>query len=149
MDVFVYGTLTDPERVASVVESYAFLGSAVVSGLHPVQGEYPTLAPGGETGGRLLRTDDVRALDAYEGVTDGLYARISVPVEHAGSSDSDGARADGLDDAVGVYVGDPERLGVAEAVSWPDTADETAATTGFADRVRAYVDQHDVRVRLQ
>lgn len=149
MDVFVYGTLTDPERVASVVDSYAFLGSAVLSGLHPVQGEYPTLAPGGRTGGRLLRTDDVGALDAYEGVNDGLYVRVSVPVEQAEPSDADGVGADGLDDAVGVYVGDPERLGVADDVSWPDTVGETATTAGFAERVRAYVRQHDVRVCLQ
>ncbi|MFC6736890.1 gamma-glutamylcyclotransferase, partial [Halolamina salina] len=111
MDVFVYGTLTEPERVASVVDAYAFLGSAVLSGLHPVQGEYPTLAPGGETGGRLLRTDDIDALDAYEGVDDGLYVRVSVPVERADSS--------GLDDTAAVYVGHPERLGVGDEVTWP------------------------------
>lgn len=114
MDVFVYGTLTEPERVASVVDSYAFLGSAVLSGLHPVQGEYPTLAPGGETGGRLLRTDDVDALDAYEGVDEDLYVRVSVPVDGAG---------DDIDEAVAVYVGDPARLGVSDEVVWPAVDD--------------------------
>lgn len=144
MDVFVYGTLTEPEQVASVVGSYAFLGSAVLSGLHPVQGDYPTLAPGGETGGRLLRTDDADALDAYEGVGDGLYVRVSVPVEHAGSRDADEDGA-GLDDTAAVYVGDPERLGVGDEVTWPGT-DEHAT---FADRVREYVRRRDVRVRPQ
>ena len=148
MDVFVYGTLTEPERVASVVESYAFLGSAVLSGLHPVQGEYPTLAPEGETGGRLLRTDDIGALDAYEGVNDGLYVRVSVPVEQVDSWGADRDGADPLDGAVAVYVGDPERLGVGESVTWPD---EEFATAGddFARRVREYVRRHDVCVTPQ
>ena len=137
MDVFVYGTLTEPERVASVVDSYAFLGSAVLSGLHPVQGEYPTLAPGGETGGRLLRTDDVAALDAYEGVEEGLYVRVAVPVA--------GEYGDGIDDEVAVYVGDPARLGVADEVTWPDP-DEPQDGGGFDSRIRAYLRRHDVRV---
>ncbi|WP_435119362.1 gamma-glutamylcyclotransferase family protein [Halolamina sp. C58] len=144
MDVFVYGTLTEPERVASVVDAYAFLGSAVLSGLHPVQGDYPTLAPGGETGGRLLRTDDIDALDAYEGVGDGLYVRVSVPVEHADLRDAD-EDGSGLADTAAVYVGDPERLGVGDEVTWP-APDEHGA---FADRVRAYVRRHDVHVRPQ
>lgn len=142
MDVFVYGTLTEPERVASVVDSYAFLGSAVLSGLHPVQGEYPTLAPGGETGGRLLRTDDVDALDAYEGVDEGLYARISVPVDGAGAGDD-------IDDAVAVYVGDPARLGVGDEVIWPTTDDESTEGGAFDARVRAYLQRNDVRVLPQ
>lgn len=156
MDVFVYGSLTDPECVGDIVESYAFLGSAVLSGLHPVQGEYPTLAPGGETGGRLLRTDDVGALDAYEGVDDGLYVRVPVPVERAESWSADGEQAPGLDDAVGVYVGDPARLGVGAEVTWPDADGESPdggsePTDGddFAGRVRAYVQRHAVRVRPQ
>ncbi|QKY20421.1 gamma-glutamylcyclotransferase [Halolamina sp. CBA1230] len=144
MDVFVYGTLTEPEQVASVVDSYAFLGSAVLSGLHPVQGEYPTLAPGGETGGRLLRTDDVAAIDAYEGVDAGLYVRVPVPVEQADSGDTE--EAAGLDDTAAVYVGDPDRLGVGDEVTWPDADAESDA---FADRVRAYVRRHDVHVTPQ
>ena len=146
MDVFVYGTLTEPERVASVVDSYAFLGSAVLSGLHPVQGEYPTLAPGGDTGGRLLRTDDVGALDAYEGVADGLYVRVPVPIESGGSSESDPPDASGLAPTAAVYVGDPGRLGVADEVTWPDTDDGVDA---FGDRVRAYLRAHEVCVRPQ
>ncbi|WP_053949213.1 gamma-glutamylcyclotransferase family protein [Halolamina sediminis] len=145
MDVFVYGTLTEPERVASAVDAYAFIGSAVLSGLHPVQGEYPTLAPGGETGGRLLRTDDIDALDAYEGVDDGLYVRVSVPVERADSSAVDSTGESGLTETAAVYVGDPERLGVDDEVTWPET-DEHGA---FADRVREYVRRHDVHVRPQ
>lgn len=142
MDVFVYGTLTEPERVASVVDSYAFLGSAVLSGLHPVQGEYPTLAPGGETGGRLLRTDDVDALDAYEGVNGGLYVRISVPVGGEGAGDD-------IDDEVAVYVGDPARLGVADEVTWPALDGESSEGDGFDARIRAYLAANDVRVLLQ
>ena len=80
MTVFVYGTLTDPETVAEVLDSYVFVGAAVLHGLHAVDGRYPTLAPGGSVGGRLLRTDAVAALDEYEAVEDGLYTRVSVPV---------------------------------------------------------------------
>jgi len=105
-DVFVYGTLTDPEQVDQVLDEWSFRGRATLSGLHRVDGRYPTLAPDGETAGRLLRTPEVDALDAYEGVDRGLYARIPVP-----RGDADGT--------VAVYVGDPERLGVADRVSWP------------------------------
>jgi hypothetical protein len=91
----------------------------------PVSGRYPTLAPGGETAGRLLRTDDVAALDDYEGVDEGLYVRVAVP------------RTDGGEAAV--YVGDPDALDVSEPVTWPGAG-------SFADRVEAYVDAN-ARVR--
>ncbi len=123
MDVFVYGTLTNPERVASVVDSYAFVGPAHLRGLHLVEGLYPTLAPGGEAAGRLLRTDELDRIDDYEGVDDGLYVRVSVP------------RTDGGD--VAVYVGDPARLD-ADA-DWPGEGP-------FAARVRAFLDRSDVVV---
>ena len=96
MDVFVYGTLTNPERVRTVVDSFVFVGPAVLEGLRIVDGEYPTLAPpdgasdpavdvaGPTVAGRLLRTDEVDALDAYERVDDGLYVRVSVPVDDDG-----------------------------------------------------------------
>ena len=123
MDVFVYGTLTNPDRVASVVDSYVFVGPATLHGLHLVDGRYPTLAPGGEAGGRLLRTDELDRLDAYERVDDGLYVRVSVP------------RTD--DGTVAVYVGDPDRLDADAA--WPGDGP-------FADRVRDYVSRRTVTV---
>jgi len=126
MDVFVYGTLTDPDRAAAVVEDARFLGSARLVGLHVVAGRYPTLAPGGSTTGRILRTDDVEGLDAYEGVEAGLYVRTTVP------------RAD--ESTVETYVGDPVRLGVADEVTWPGDG-------ALADRVAAYVDRNEVLVR--
>lgn len=46
-DVFVYGTLTDRDRVDDLLESFCFVGDAVIEGLHVVEGDYPTLAPGG------------------------------------------------------------------------------------------------------
>jgi len=126
MDIFVYGTLTEPERVASVVDAFVFVGAAVLEGCHPVAGRYPTLAPGGETAGRLLRTDDVDALDAYEGVEEGLYVRVSVP------------RTD--DGTAAVYVGDPDALDVEDAVDWPGSGP-------FAERVRRYFEAESVVVR--
>ncbi|WP_049969167.1 gamma-glutamylcyclotransferase family protein [Haladaptatus cibarius] len=124
MLVFVYGTLTDPNRADSVVETFEFVGDAVLSGLHRVDGEYPTLAPDGETEGRLLETPDIAMLDAYEGVGRGLYVRVTVPMEET---------------EVAVYVGDPTRLGVKKPVSWPDG--ET-----FEQRVRRYVREEGVQV---
>jgi gamma-glutamylcyclotransferase (GGCT)/AIG2-like uncharacterized protein YtfP len=123
--VFVYGTLTDPTTVGEVVDSFVFVGGAVLSGLHAVDGTFPTLGPGGSVGGRLLRTDELTALDEYEGVDRGLYARVSVP------------RTDG-GDPVAVYVGDPDALD-ADA-TWPGDGP-------FAERVRRYVRDHDVAIR--
>lgn len=133
MDVFVYGTLTTPAQVAQVVDSYSFVGAAVLDGLHPVEGRYPTLAPGGSVGGRVLRTDDISALDAYEGVDRGLYIRASVPWR--GPDDSlDGG------ETVDVYVGDPDLLDVADTVSWPGGGP-------LADRVEQYITTNSVTVR--
>ncbi|MFB6108000.1 MAG: gamma-glutamylcyclotransferase [Haloplanus sp.] len=125
MDVFVYGTLTEPRRVETVLDSYVFVGPVVLTGLHPVDGTYPTLAPGGETAGRLFRTTELDALDDYEGVGDGLYVRATVP---------------GPDGEVALYVGDPDALDVAERVEWPGDGD-------FAARVRRYLDASDASVR--
>nr|WP_276245760.1 gamma-glutamylcyclotransferase family protein [Haladaptatus sp. YSMS36] len=81
MDVFVYGTLTERKTVEDVVSSYEFVGDAVLEGLKVVSGNYLTLgpAPGSEVEGKLLRTADIRSLDAYEGVESGLYVRVDVP----------------------------------------------------------------------
>lgn len=127
MDVFVYGTLTEPAQVGRVVDSYSFVGGAVLRGLHPVEGRYPTLAPGDRVAGRLLRTAGVRALDRYEGVDDGLYVRVSVPKRSA----------DG--EPVAVYVGDPDRLGVGDEVTWPGSG-------SFRERVERYVRDRDVAI---
>jgi len=129
MDVFAYGTLTEPERVAAVVDSFVFVGSATLDGLRLVEGQYPTLAPGGETAGRLLRTDAVGALDAYEGVDDGPYVRERVPLD---------APAD-YPETAAVYVGDPDRLDA--DTTWPGEGP-------FADRVRSTITDREVRVRL-
>ncbi|GAA0520562.1 Gamma-glutamyl cyclotransferase, AIG2-like [Halorubrum aquaticum] len=129
MDVFVYGTLTEPDRVGEVLDSFVFVGPATLSGLRTVEGRYPTLAPGGETAGRLLRTDETGTLDAYEGVDDGLYVRVSVPLD----------APDGHPEEAALYVGDPDRLG-ADA-TWPGDG-------GFRERVREYLDRTEVAVRL-
>jgi len=139
MDVFVYGTLTEPDRVAEVLDSFVFVGSATLTGLRPVEGRYPTLAPGEETAGRLLRTDEIRALDGHERVDDGLYRRVSVPLDAPGDHP----------DEAGVYVGDPDRLDADAA--WPEPSGPEARPEqgdAFAKRVSAYLDRANVRVRL-
>ena len=122
MDVFVYGTLTDPDRTAAVLGSDGFssLGPARLHGLHRVDGRYPTLAPGGCVDGRLLRTERIEALDRYEGVASGLYVRVTVPVG--------GVRNE---ERAAVYVGDPARLGSPD-VEWPGDGP-------FEERVERYV----------
>lgn len=126
MDVFVYGTLTAPERVGQIVDSFAFVGPAVLSGLHAVDGTYPTLAPSGEVGGRVLRIRDPAALDAYEGVDDGHYVRVTVP-----------AAGEHLSDDVDLYVGEPDALGA--TATWPGEGP-------FEDRVRRYIREENVCV---
>ena len=125
MNVFVYGTLTDPENASDVLDSFTFGPDATLDGCHPVEGAYPTLAPGGETVGRILRTPNVRALDAYEGVERDLYVRASVP---------------GPNGQCAVYVGDPDRLDV--DATWPGEGT-------LADRVTRYLHEQDVRVRAE
>lgn len=125
MDLFVYGTLTDRSVAADVLATFEYGPDAVLEGLARVDGRYPTLAPGGRTTGRILLTDDVAVLDRYEGVDRGLYVRIRIP------------RVDG--GWVHTYVGDPEALDV--SVEWPRRG-------RLADRVTAYVRDHDVTVRV-
>ena len=150
-EVFVYGTLTDPDTAAGVLDAdaFEFRGRAVLDGLHRVDGRYPTLAPGGSVEGRILATSALDALDRYEGVADGLYVRVSVPVAAADAFGSDGSQS------VEVYVGDPDRLDA--PAEWPGTETETGTGTGtetetekpsFAECVRRYVDDA-VTVRRQ
>lgn len=129
MDVFVYGSLTAPERVGRIVESFAFVGPAVLRGLHAVEGTHPTLAPGGELGGRVLRTQDRAALDAYAGVADGSSVRVTVP-----------SRGEHFSAAVALYVGDPDATGA--AATWPGEGT-------FEERVRRYVRDEDVHVEAR
>ncbi|USZ74218.1 gamma-glutamylcyclotransferase [Halorussus vallis] len=137
MDAFVYGTLTDPDRVSRVVSAFEFVGDATLDGLRRVEGQYPTLAPGGTVSGRILRTPEIEALDAYEGVERGLYVRVGVPRER-GKRDGDDGGSDADVEDVAVYVGDPEPLG-ADA-DWPGQGP-------FAERVRRYVRERGVVVR--
>lgn len=130
MLVFAYGTLTEPERVSTVLEmtpsdaADAFVGPATLEGVHRLRGRYPTLAPGGSVDGRLLAVDEtaLTRLDRYEGVDSGLYVRVAVPVA-----------PDVPDDPCWIYVGDPDELGV--DVTWPGDGP-------FHDRVRSFVSQN-------
>lgn len=136
MEVFVYGTLTDPTRVQQVVDDFDFRGDAVLDGLHRVDGEYPTLAPGGEVEGRILSTDDVAALDAYEGVDRGLYVRVPVPVTADapfGTDTGTYTRTNTGQRTVQVYVGDPDKLDVLDSVE-RDTTDEQPTDWQTSDR---------------
>ena len=122
--VFVYGTLRDPGRADAVLDDWRFDGDAVLEGCHRVEGRYPTLAPGGSVGGRLLVTPELDALDAYERVADSLYVRVAVPL--AGG------------DTAWCYVGDPVRLDA--PATWPGEGP-------LAERVRAGLERAGATVR--
>ena len=128
MDVFVYGTLTDADRVADLLAAFSFRGDATLHGLRRVEGAYPTLAPGGSVDGRILRTPEIDRLDAYEGVDRGLYVRVPVPVEGG--------------DPAAVYVGDPDALDVSEPVRWPGDG-------SLSERIAEFVAENGVAVRTR
>lgn len=143
MLVFVYGTLTDPDRARTVLDrDPEYRDDAVLEGLHRADGAYPTLLPDGECEGRLLRVhgSDVHRLDAYEGVDRGLYVRVPLPLVEA--DDADGNADEGgpghRRGTVETYVGDPGRLDVDG--SWPGDGP-------LADRVREYATRESVVVR--
>ena len=143
MLVFVYGTLTDPARADAVLDEWSDAGPAELAGLHRVDGPYPTLAPGGRVGGRLLSVDGdgIDRLDAYEGVDDGLYVRVTVPLEPPDSGRIGSSAGHERHDRVAraaVYVGDPDRLRA--PAEWPGEG-------GFERRVSDYLAAHEVVVR--
>jgi gamma-glutamylcyclotransferase (GGCT)/AIG2-like uncharacterized protein YtfP len=142
MDVFVYGTLTDPGQAGAVLDRFEYVDAATLVGAHRVDGQYPTLAPGGRVDGRLLRTDELAALDRYEGVDRGLYVRVSVPLvagegDASDELDCEEDASDEPDREAAVYVGDPEALDA--PAEWPGDGP-------FADRVRRGLAAHDPRV---
>lgn len=144
--VFVYGTLTDPDRVDTVLEGrppsrYELGEEVTLEGLHRVDGRYPTLAPGGSVDGRLLSVDKrgLEALDRYEGIDSGLYVRVSIP-----RAETDGGADPGSRESVAVYVGDPERLGVADRVDWPEPDGDIET---FVACVRRYLERNSIVVR--
>jgi|AntDeeMinimDraft_5_1070356.scaffolds.fasta_scaffold09596_2 gamma-glutamylcyclotransferase (GGCT)/AIG2-like uncharacterized protein YtfP len=144
MRVFVYGTLTDPDRAAALLDTFAYRGDWVLDGLHRVDGTYPTLAPGGKTRGRILRTTEIDVLDEYEGVERGLYVRVPVSfADDTAAGDEAAPRDDTATDneEVAVYVGDPDALGAA-GVSWPDSG-------SFRDCVGQYIREEAVCIRRE
>ena len=133
MLVFVYGTLTDPDRAERALgHPPEFVGPATLAGCRRVDGEYPTLAPGGSCEGRLLRVDrpQLARLDAYEGVDRGLYARVPVPFAPGPEAGTLGT--------VETYVGDPGRLDAPAA--WPGDG-------ALSERVEAHLRDETVTVR--
>ncbi len=136
--VFVYGTLTDPDRVSTVLNHYRLGPTAVCEGLQRVDGRYPTLAPGGQTDGRLLETAEMGTLDSYEGIDRGLYCRVSVPLL---SDDVRSPESPFETEMAEVYVGNPRLLGVDDVVEWP-------VSGGFKQQVTQYLESHPVRIRI-
>ncbi|MXV63073.1 gamma-glutamylcyclotransferase [Natronorubrum sp. JWXQ-INN-674] len=163
MQVFVYGTLTDPEQVATLLGNgsgeYEFVGSATLEGFHRADGEYPTLLPGGRVEGRLLDVDEqaLERLDRYEGVDRGLYVRVAVPRSDGcgdrdrdgdGDGDGDGDKSgnrdrDGSREPVRIYVGDPARLGVDADVPWTDGRSLRGAVQQYVESGNIVINRHE------
>jgi gamma-glutamylcyclotransferase (GGCT)/AIG2-like uncharacterized protein YtfP len=91
---FFYGTLTDLSALRRVIgDADAFLiGPARVYGTLYDTGEYPALVLSGraEVPGFLVdvQAEAVAALDAYEGVAEGLYSRRQIIARTAGGERS-------------------------------------------------------------
>ena len=99
LSLFVYGTLTDPairarvlgarERVSARPARLAGYRRLTIPGF-----EYPVIAvgePDDRVEGQILdglTADDFAALDAYEDVDEGLYARVRVDID-TGDGDTD------------------------------------------------------------
>ena len=135
--VFVYGTLTDPDRLSSVVDQYSLGPPAICEGFRRVDGEYPTLAPGRQTSGRLIETPEMDVLDSYEGLDRGLYCRVSVPLVAVPPT----APPQFAVETVEVYVGSPRLLGVDELIEWPSSG-------GLEHQITQYIESHPVRIHL-
>ncbi|ATW88686.1 gamma-glutamyl AIG2-like cyclotransferase [Halohasta litchfieldiae] len=142
--VFVYGTLTDPQQVSTLLDECRFGPPAVCHGLQRVDGRYPTLVPGEQVAGRLLATPEIDRLDGYEGVDRGLYCRCTVPVLMSPRAEKDETKVDGsmFDvDTAAVYIGAPNRVGVSEDVDWPGSG-------AFDHRVVDYIETNEVHIEI-
>lgn len=131
--VFVYGTLTDPKQVSTLLDEYEFGPSVVCQGLKRADGQYPTLVPGDQVSGRLLYTPELDRLDSYEGVDRGLYCRVSLPFVDP---------RDTTETTVEVYIGDPIKLGVGETAQWPGSGP-------FEQQVNAYISANPVSLKVK
>ncbi len=88
LPVFAYGSLLDEEFLANLLGHPVPSDPAVLDGFTVetlAAFDWPVLvhADGGTVAGRLYRDldgEDLRRLDAYEGVEEGLYVRVAVPV---------------------------------------------------------------------
>ncbi|MDQ2050653.1 gamma-glutamylcyclotransferase family protein [Natronolimnohabitans sp. A-GB9] len=135
MQLFVYGTLTDPAQIEAIVDAgpgtFEFVGPTTLEGFRRVDGRYPTLVPGGSVEGRLLAVDKraLERLDRYEGVDQGLYVRIAVPKADGGQG--------------WVYVGHPDRLGADADAAWPDERSFREAVETAAARRDAVLRVHE------
>jgi gamma-glutamylcyclotransferase (GGCT)/AIG2-like uncharacterized protein YtfP len=89
MHLFVYGTLLRGEERDGMVLSLPVSPATTVGRLHMVPAGYPALemAPrGAQISGEVLSLDHpgiLTLLDLVEGVADGLYSRVVIPVQTA------------------------------------------------------------------
>ena len=121
MLLFAYGTLKDPKQLGVAVGfpvRCEIVGAAMISAVLYDVGEYPALCPSASPDdlvpGLLLDIDDAAldALDAYEGVPQGLYRRVRCEV-HLDA----GHRAEAW-----VYVYNRSTDGLRRIAAWPPGA---------------------------
>ena len=116
--LFVYGTLKDPAQVAAVVGAAVpvrVLGAGRVCGVLFDVGDYPALRPSDAADdivpGVVLEVDEAAfaRLDAYEGVSDGLYVRERCTVQ----------MDDGRVSAAWVYIYNRPTHRLRRIAAWP------------------------------
>lgn len=87
--LFVYGTLQSHGRAASQLHGCERVGRGSVRGtLYDIDGEFPALMLYGDTvvAGEIWRcaAAELRRLDEYEGLAQGLFRRVAVGVADGG-----------------------------------------------------------------
>jgi len=89
LPLFVYGTLLADSPQAGLLTGLLRRPATTTGLLYRLPAGYPALVPGatGEVKGELVMAPGPRLafLDRYEGVSEGLYQRVVIPVAAGGS----------------------------------------------------------------
>lgn len=118
---FFYGTLAADSSLQRVIgaETVCHLGPAHVRGVLYDAGEYPALVLAGDAdvSGVLIEIarDSIAALDAYEGLDDGLYSRRRVTA----------VARDGSPHSAWAYIYERPVVGLRRIAGWPPARDSS------------------------
>jgi gamma-glutamylcyclotransferase (GGCT)/AIG2-like uncharacterized protein YtfP len=89
LPLFVYGTLRSDAPQAALLAGLPRRPATTTGRLYRLPAGYPALVPGteGVVAGELVAnaSDRLAVLDRYEGVSEGLYQRVVIPVRSQGT----------------------------------------------------------------